>query len=651
MKIKYFNIRSSFNTAGFIRSLLSALLVFLFVFKAEAQCPVGGVIFSSQAKIDSFIIKYPTCTTITGDMIIWTGNDISNFYGLSNLTTITGQLRIETTTFLQNLDGLNNLTTVGDLIEFYENLNLVNIDALSNLTSVGYYIYFEENPKLANLDGLSGLTHLDDDMLIRDCPLLTNIDGLSNLTHVGNFDIWNAPLLTNVDGLRNLTSTSGSLSFINNSSLTNVDSLNNLTSIGGSLNFQKNPNLTHLPAFSNLSYIGGSLSIENPSAITSIDGFNNLTHLGGLKIEGPTNPISHISGMSNLSVINGDVILYSLDTLTNINGLSNINYISGELKMSNIKLSNLDDFSNLDSVGGDLTIRGFHNSGLTNVNGLSNLTKIGGQLTIAFNNTLTNVNDLSNLTKIDGTLEIGYNNVLTSLSGLQNIDPETIGHLRIQNNANLSLCNLPNICVYLDNPAHSTEISGNSTSCLNRNAVIVACSPLSIHLGNITATNQGSQHLIAWNTLAEDPGDYFVLERSKDGSSFEALANIAANGIASDYQYVDTKPYEGISYYRLMMSDRVQEFYSPIVSASLKKNNDITVIPNPTDGKITLHIGGGQGAQAKISVMDITGRVLQTIEGVQSTDIEISLSGYAQGSYLVIYQDEQRSQTIKVQKR
>jgi hypothetical protein len=54
--------------------------------------------------------------------------------------------------------------------------------------------------------------------------------------------------------------------------------------------------------------------------------------------------------------------------------------------------------------------------------------------------------------------------------------------LTIIKNPALAVCNLPNFCTYLTNPAntHPRSISGNLTTCLNEVAVKTACGILSV---------------------------------------------------------------------------------------------------------------------------------------------------------------------------
>lgn len=61
-----------------------------------------------------------------------------------------------------------------------------------------------------------------------------------------------------------------------------------------------------------------------------------------------------------------------------------------------------------------------------------------------------------------------------------------------------------------------------------------------------------------WVTASEVNNDFFTLERSKDGSSWEVVGTVDGAGDSNtelNYAYVDDAPYSGISYYRLRQTD------------------------------------------------------------------------------------------------
>jgi len=82
--------------------------------------------------------------------------------------------------------------------------------------------------------------------------------------------------------------------------------------------------------------------------------------------------------------------------------------------------------------------------------------------------------------------------------------------------------------------------------------------PLPIDLIDFKADAREKHVDLTWRTANEINNDYFTLERSQDGLSFEELAEIDGAGnsnIELSYSYQDKNPYYGVSYYRLKQTD------------------------------------------------------------------------------------------------
>jgi hypothetical protein len=192
--------------------------------------------------------------------------------------------------------------------------------------------------------------------------------------------------------------------------------------------------------------IGGHLAIKDNIAMTSLSGLDNVTSIG-----------EHL-------VINEN------DTLTSLTGLDNVTSIGGGLSINdNIAMTSLSGLDNVTSIGGHLAIK--DNIAMTSLSGLDNVTSIGGSLEINDNDALTTLTGLDNVTSIEGGLEIFYNDALTSLTGLDNIDHSSISKLYIQENNNLSTCEVQSICDYLINPTGVISIFNNAPGCNSQEEV------------------------------------------------------------------------------------------------------------------------------------------------------------------------------------
>lgn len=203
----------------------------------------------------------------------------------------------------------------------------------------------------------------------------------------------------------------------------------------------------------------------------------------------------------------------------------------------------------------------------------------------------------------------------------------------------------------------ATDVSGKylTSATLNNFSIFSITgntTPLAINLKTITAKNTGNQNRIDWTTATEEKSDYFELESSTDASKFTKIATINAKGQASAYTYYDVNPAIGMNYYRLKMSIGNSRFvYSKTVNAEVKslKSFELTAFPNPVKNKVSLQIAGTVQANATLSVVDATGRILKTMN-VAGNAMEIDLSNFASGIFYIQYVDDVQSKTLKVLK-
>jgi hypothetical protein len=252
-----------------------ALLIYLLFslsYTVTAQdCLSKGITFTTQKQIDDFLINYPDCTNIKGNIRIEerSAKKITNLNGLSQITSIEGDLKVSDNTNLTSLKGLNNLTSIGGQLGIWGNSSLENISDLENLISINGHFTISNNISLMSLNGLNNLTFIGGFLRIKGNNSLTNLDGLDSLFSIGK-DLWVASNgnLKNLNGLGNLTSINENLKVTDNKILENLNGLENLTFIGKSLKIVNNDSLKNLKILDNVTSIGGRINILNNASLT-----------------------------------------------------------------------------------------------------------------------------------------------------------------------------------------------------------------------------------------------------------------------------------------------------------------------------------------------------------------------------------------------
>ena len=176
---------------------------------------------------------------------------------------------------------------------------------------------------------------------------------------------------------------------------------------------------------------------------------------------------------------------------------------------------------------------------------------------------------------------------------------------------------------------------------------------LAVTMGPINAENAGDKNEVYWSTYGEMTGDYFILQRSSDGTHFTAITTLAANGRPSSYRYTDSKPMPGRNYYRLQLYNAEGEYvYSKIVSAVVESTSAfaIELYPNPASDVLKINMHGDQQGKARITLNTVQGHVLADVVATGSY-ATIDISKLSPGIYFIKYQDERRQQTVKFVKR
>src|SRR5690606_36608223 len=184
------------------------LLAVLISYNMAAQYPPGDVTITSQEDVDNFIINYPNCTIIDGNLTLCFTSAIRNLQGLSNINSITGTLRVSFVPGLESFQGLENLTTVTNIF-IWNNDALTSLSGLEGVDQPITELTIDGNPVLANIDGLGNVEAISDKLVIRGNTALSTLAPLSGqLSELGELTIDNNSGLTTLAGLEGLTTVS-----------------------------------------------------------------------------------------------------------------------------------------------------------------------------------------------------------------------------------------------------------------------------------------------------------------------------------------------------------------------------------------------------------------------------------------------------------
>jgi hypothetical protein len=189
---------------------------------------------------------------------------------------------------------------------------------------------------------------------------------------------------------------------------------------------------------SGYSRVTGSVRVHGDDII-NLNGLSRLNAIeGDLVIEYNKSLIDIDEGLSNLSYVGRDISIWENSELSKIDGLNKVISTKNLTITQNFKLVEINGFSNLESIDGNLNL--FFNIKLNLINGFHNLSEIKGSLDIDQSYALTNVNSFSNLTYIGENLHLERNSALIDINGFSKLNFVGTG-IRIESNRALKdLC-------------------------------------------------------------------------------------------------------------------------------------------------------------------------------------------------------------------
>jgi len=149
--------------------------------------------------------------------------------------------------------------------------------------------------------------------------------------------------------------------------------------------------------------------------------------------------------------------------------------------------------------------------------------------------------------------------------------------------------------------------------------------PLPVELIKFEVKNQGGYNKLFWVTASEYNNSHFEIQNSSDGVNFITIAKINGAGNSNQliyYSYVDSS--KSISYYRLKQIDFNGSFeYSKVIKISGQKNisiNEVSVFPNPSNGKIKIEIIIPDIQNIQVTLYDKQGKTILSQSSIEYFD-------------------------------
>lgn len=180
----------------------------------------------------------------------------------------------------------------------------------------------------------------------------------------------------------------------------------------------------------------------------------------------------------------------------------------------------------------------------------------------------------------------------------------------------------------------------NNLCQISRDTILLTstCTPLPVSLLDIYVEQINDENLLTWITASEEDMHSYRIERlNREGIWVEiGIIYIPNNSYTiTNYSFQDINPLVGENNYRLKMvnADLTYE-YSKVVSISNSNSKNVFVgYPNPTKAIYTLE--GRFGIGSDVTIYSIHGQVLHNMTSNGEQVMQIDLSAYPTGMYII----------------
>jgi hypothetical protein len=193
---------------------------------------------------------------------------------------------------------------------------------------------------------------------------------------------------------------------------------------------------------------------------------------------------------------------------------------------------------------------------------------------------------------------------------------------------------------------YGVEGGGNPIGgCYPNPDMLIDFTSLAVVWGNLEGIRSSAGITVKWSTLSETNADYFIVERSLDGVSFQEIGQVTATGTSASlvkYEYFDNAPSAGQNQYRIVHVDKTGDSHdSQTIEVNYFRPEGISwgsVGPNPASDYLAAAFYSPKSGAYTVQVMDVTGKFVQTstIDAVTGgNNLRIDLANYRSGNYFL----------------
>ncbi|HRO09474.1 MAG TPA: T9SS type A sorting domain-containing protein [Saprospiraceae bacterium] len=172
---------------------------------------------------------------------------------------------------------------------------------------------------------------------------------------------------------------------------------------------------------------------------------------------------------------------------------------------------------------------------------------------------------------------------------------------------------------------------------------------LPVTFSTVTATPLKNTTAISFSTASETNNDYFTIERSGDGRSYDAIGEIDGAGDSRSeikYTFTDERPLPGINYYRIKQTDFDGRYDFSEVRAVRHSRGNLVVTPRTTEGRLQVVT---DAVDYSLEVYNTSGQLVKAFSSL-SQDQSISIEDLTASIYYIRTISGGHAETIRIVK-
>jgi hypothetical protein len=197
---------------------------------------------------------------------------------------------------------------------------------------------------------------------------------------------------------------------------------------------------------------------------------------------------------------------------------------------------------------------------------------------------------------------------------------------------------------------------------ISRDTVVINSNgtPLGVNLRYFKASNSSGITQISWATDREVGNDYFVIERSEDGTNFTAIGTVKGlqqSTSLKEYSLTDDRTANGILYYRIrqVSIDGKSSYLQTVTISGVSFGGGIQYFPNPVRNSFTIQVKEKYTGVMKINLYSLDGRIIkqkQILKQEEHISTSLDVSDVSRGVYMLeVVIDDKLREVMKVIKQ